>query len=124
MVLEGEILFICIDILSTPFISVEIEGSLSTRTRFGAGCSAGLLIRAGGTSSSSSLNVKSTTCGGPLLREGVDDPGDGRTDVDAFRGGAGGSDAGVGAPVSSSSSSRDTISAFDGPKESLRSDES
>src|SRR5438045_8458127 len=101
MLLEGETLFICIDILSTPFIFVEIEGSLSKRTRLGAGCSAGLFVRAGGTSSSSSLKVKSTTGGGPLLREGVDDPRAERTNVDAFRGGAGGRDGGVCAMVSS-----------------------
>lgn len=95
-----------------------IEGAGSTRIRFGAGCSGGR--RAGGISSSS-LNVKSTTCGGPRLREGVD--GDGRTEVDDVLGCGGGSDAGVGAPVSSSSSSRDTISAFGGPNESLRSEE-
>jgi hypothetical protein len=57
------------------------------------------------------------------LRDGVDDWGDGRTEVDAVLGWAGGSDAGVGAPVSSSSSSRDTISVFGGPNESLRSEE-
>lgn len=123
MVFDGDTPFICIDILSTPFVSVAIEGGLSTRIRFGAGCT-GLVLRTSGTSSSSSLNVRSTICGGPLLREGVNDPGDGRTEVDAVRGTAGGRDAGVGAPLSSSSSSRDTISAFGGPKESLRSDES
>ena len=49
--------------------------------------------------------------------------GEGRTEEDAVLGCGGGSDAGVGAPVSSSSSSRVTISALGGPNESFRSDE-
>ena len=41
--------------------------------------------------------------------------------MDVFRDCGGGRDEGVGAPISSSSSSSDTISGFDPPKEILRS---
>lgn len=56
------------------------------------------------------------------MRDGVVTAGLARTDEEESRDGAGGREAGVGAPVSSSSSSsNETISAFGGPKESLRS---
>lgn len=88
----------------------------STRGLLAGGASIGRFLIGG--VSSSSLNVKSTICGIPRFRDASE--GLGRTDADGLRD-IGGREAGVGTPVSSSSSSSDTTSALGTPNESLRS---